>query len=160
MYYVEKQYYKIDGESSLYNKLFIASYNFEEDTLYKIEITIDEKPFLDVDLLISSQGNLLYSGNYSIDKTFKWEENHYLKGIFYCILSPKNLKVLSKGQINLLKMLPDDSFEHYYLTNTFQLDEDHVAVLCEFKNTICDNGNCDAKYGDLLVANFELKEKK
>jgi hypothetical protein len=56
--------------------------------------------------------------------------------------------------------MPEDNFYHYYLSNTFLLDENNLAVVCEFQNTICDNGNCDTKFGNLLLANFEFKEKQ
>ncbi len=43
IYFTEKQYYKIDGESSDFTKLFVVSYQSEKDTteLYKTEIAIN-----------------------------------------------------------------------------------------------------------------------
>ena len=139
----------------------MVSYQSEKDTLCKTEIAINEKRFLDVNLQLNAQGNLLCSGNYSIDKNTltNWEENHSLKGLFYCILEPQQLKVLSQGQYNLQEQMPEEKFYHYYLTNTFQL-EDNILLVCEFQNTICDNGNCDTKFGDLLTVSFPLKEQQ
>ncbi len=77
-----------------------------------------------------------------------------------CVLSAEKLKVISQSQYNLQDLYHDENFYHYYLTNTFQLDENNLAVLCEFQNTICDNGNCDYKFGDLIVANFEFDKKQ
>lgn len=162
IYFTEKQYYKLEGESGDFTKLFVVSYQSEKDTLCKTEIAINEKRFLDVNLQLNTQGNLICSGNYGIDKNTitNWEENHSLKGLFYSTLEPEHLKVLSQGQYNLQEQMPEDNFYHYYLTNTFQLDENNISVVCEFQNTICDNGNCDTKYGSLLLANFDFKEKQ
>lgn len=162
IYFTEKQYYKIEGESGDFTKLFVVSYQSEKDTLCKTEIAINEKRFLDVNLQLNTQGNLVCSGNYGVDKNTitNWEENHSLKGLFYSTLEPEHLKVLSQGQYNLQEHMPEDNFYHYYLTNTFQLGENNLAVLCEFQNTICDNGNCETKYGNLLLANFDFKAKQ
>ncbi len=85
VYFTEKQYYKIEGESGDFTKLFVVSYQSEKDSLYKTEIAINEKRFLDVNLQLNSQGNLVCSGNYGVDKNTitNWEENHSLKGLFY-----------------------------------------------------------------------------
>ena len=162
IYFTEKQYYKIEGESGDFTKLFVVSYQSEKDSLYKTEIAINEKRFLDVNLQLNSQGNLVCSGNYGVDKNTitNWEENHSLKGLFCVTLEPEQLKVLSQGQYHLQEQMPEDNFYHYYLTNTFQLDENNIVVVCEFQNTICDNGNCETKYGNLLLANFDFKAKQ
>lgn len=68
VYFTEKQYYKIEGESGDFTKLFVVSYQSEKDSLYKTEIAINEKRFLDVNLQLNSQGNLVCSGNYGVDK--------------------------------------------------------------------------------------------
>jgi hypothetical protein len=161
IYYTEKQYYKIEGESGDFTKLYVASFKSEDDTLYRSEIAINEKRFLDVQLKFSSQGNLICSGNYGIDKNTigNWEENHSLKGLFYTVFDAEKLNVLSQGQYSMQELMPEEKFYRYYLTNTFQF-EDNILVVCEFQNTICDNGSCDTKYGDLLVASFNLKEKQ
>lgn len=160
IFFTEKQYYKIEGESGDFTKLFVVNFNAEKDTLYKTEIAINEKRFLDINLQLNVQGNLICSGNYGIDKNTltNWEENHNLKGIFYCILGAEKLNTLSQSQYNLQEMMPEGNFYHYYLTNTFQLDENNVVVLCEFQNAICDNGVCDTKFGDLVEVDFFTKE--
>jgi hypothetical protein len=161
IYFTEKQYYKIENESGDFTKLFVVSYKSEKDTLYKTEIAINEKRFLDVNLQLNTQGNLICSGNYSIDKNTltNWEENHSLKGLFYNILELEQLKIVSQGQHHLQKLMPDEKFYHYYLTNTFQLN-DNILLMCEFQNSICDNGVCNTKFGDLMTADFSLKEKQ
>lgn len=159
IYFTEKQYYKIEGESGDYTKLFVVSYQSEKDTLYKTEIAINEKRFLDVNLELNNKGNLICSGNYGIDKNTitNWEENHSLKGLFYSILEAEHLKVVSQGQCNLQEQMPDENFYHYYFTNTFQF-ETNILLICEFQNSICDNGVCNTKFGDLIEVNFPIKE--
>ncbi len=161
IYFTEKQYYKIEGESGNFTKLFVVSFKSEKDTLIKTEISINEKCFLDVSLQLNSKGNSLCSGNYGIDKNTitNWEENHSLKGFFCCVLGSEKLNITFQSQYNLQEQFPDESFYHYYLTNTFHLDDNAIFV-CEFQNSICDNGVCDTKFGDLVVANFNLKEKQ
>jgi hypothetical protein len=162
IYYTEKQYYKIEGESGEFTKLFVVSYKSEDDTLYKTEIAINEKRLLDVNMQFNAQGNLICTGSYGIDKNMigNWEDNHNLKGLFYNIIEPLKLLSLSQGQYDLEKSLPDDNFYHYYLTKTVQLEENNILLVCEFQNTICDNGNCVAKFGDLLIASFSLNQKQ
>lgn len=159
IYFTEKQYYKIEGESGSFTKLFVVSYKAEKDTLYKTEIAINEKRFLDVTLQLNNEGKLICSGNYSVDKNTltNWEENHSLKGLFYSILEAEQLRIISQGQCQLHELMPEEKFFRYYLTNTFQLG-DHILLLCEFQNAMCDNGVCDTKFGDLLELDFSLKE--
>jgi hypothetical protein len=161
IYFTEKQYYKIEDESGDFTKLFVVSYQSEKDTLCKTEIAINEKRFLDVNLQLNNKSNLVCSGNYSIDRNTltNWEENHSLKGLFYVTLEPEQLKVLSQGQYNLQEQMPEEKFYHYYLTNTFQL-EDNILMICEFQNSICDNGVCNTKFGDLIEVNFPTKEQQ
>jgi hypothetical protein len=161
IYFTEKQYHKLEGESGDFTKIFVVSYKSEKDSLYKTEIAINEKRFLDVNLQLNEKGHLICSGNYGIDKNTitNWEDNHSLKGLFYSILEPKQLKVVSQQQYNLQELMPEDNFYHYYLTNTFQT-EDNILSVCELQNTICDNGSCDTKFGDLLVVNFPLKDQQ
>jgi hypothetical protein len=137
----------------------VVSYQSEKDTLCKTEIAINEKRFWDVNLQLNVQGNLLCSGNYGVDKNTitNWEENHSLKGLFYVTLELEHLKVLSQGQYNLQEQMPEEKFYHYYLTNTFQL-ENNILMICEFQNSICDNGVCNTKFGDLIEVNFPIKE--
>jgi len=161
LYYTEKQYLKNETESGDYTKLFVASYKSEKDSLYKIEIAINEKRFMDVNLQFNAQGNLLCTGNYAIEKSTSanWEESHTLKGVFYNILESEKLNSLSKAQYNIQDLFPEEKLYHYCLTNTFQLDENNLVVICEFQNTICDNGNCDSKFGPVIKANFNIKEQ-
>lgn len=161
IYFTEKQYYKLDGESDTFTKLFVVSYKSEKDTLYKTEIAINEKRFLDVDLQLNKKGDLVCTGTYGIDKnsTFSWEVNHSLKGLFYSIIELEQLKVLSQSQYSLQELMPEDKFYKYYLANTFQVDN-NIILISEFQNTTCDNGICDSKFGDLLVVNFPLNEQQ
>ena len=161
IYFTEKQYYKIEGELGDFTKLFVVSYKSEKDTLCKTEIVINEKRFLDVNLQLNAQGNLLCTGNYAIEKSISanWEESHTLKGLFYYILDLEKLNTLSKAQYNIQDLFPEEKFYHYYLTNTFQLN-DNILLVCEFQNSICDNGVCNTKFGDLVAADFSLKEKQ
>lgn len=161
IYFTEKQYYKIEGESGDFTKLFVASYKSEKDTLCKMQLVINEKRFLDVNLQLNEKGNLICSGNYGIDKNTltNWEVNHNLKGLFYSILESEQLTVVSQSQYNLQELMPTENFYHYYLTNTFQL-EDHIVLVSEFQNTTCDNGVCSSKFGDLFTVNFPLKEQQ
>lgn len=161
IYFTEKQYYKIEGESGDFTKLIVVSYQSEKDTLCKTEIAINEKRFLDVNLQLNTQDKLICSGNYGVDKNTisNWEENHSLKGLFYVTLEPEHLKVLSQGQYSLQEQMPEEKFYHYYLTNTFQL-EDNILMICEFQNSICDNGVCNTKFGDLIEVNFPTKEQQ
>ena len=161
IYFTEKQYYKIENESGDFTKLFVVSYKSEKDTLCKTEIAINEKRFLDVSLQLSTPGILICSGNYSIDKNTltNWEENHSLKGLFYSTLEVEQLKLVSQGQYNLQDLMPDEKFYHCYLTNTFQLD-DNILLVCEFQNSICDNGVCNTKFGDLVTAVFHVNGRQ
>lgn len=162
LYYTEKQYLKNETESGDYTKLFVASYKSEKDSLLKTEISINEKYFLDANLQLNTQGNLICTGTYAIEKTSgsNWEESHTLKGVFYAILELEKLNTLSQAQYNIQDLFPEEKFYHYYLTNTFQLDENNLVVICEFQNTICDNGNCDSKFGPCIKVNFNTKEKQ
>ena len=162
LYYTEKQYYKSETEAGNLTRLFAVTYKPETDSAYRTEIAMKETYFLDVNLQFNVQGNLICSGNYSVDKTFgaNLEENHGLKGIFYTIMDSKNLSILSQAHNNLQELFPDEKFYHYYLTNTYQLSENNLTVLCEFQHTVCDNGNCDQKFGDLLITKFDLNETK
>jgi hypothetical protein len=162
LYYTEKQYLKNESESGDFAKLFVVSFKAEKDSLYKSEISINEKRFLDVNLQFNSQGKLICTGNYAIDKnaSTNWEESHTVKGLYYSILESENLKSLSQAQYNIQDIFPEEKFYHYYFTNSFQLDENSLVVLCEFQNTVCDNGNCDSKFGPMIKVNFNLKEKQ
>ena len=162
LYYTEKQFLKNESESGDYTKLFVASYKSEKDSLYKSEISINEKRFLDVNLQFNPQGKLICTGNYAVDKnsSTNWEESHTMKGFYYLIFEPENLKNLSQAQYNIQDIFPEEKFYHYYLTNSFQLDENSLVVLSEYQNTICDNGNCDSKFGPMIKVNFNLKEKQ
>lgn len=75
-----------------YTKLFVVSYNSEKDSLYKTEITINEKRFLDANLQFNPQGNLICTGNYAIEKstTANWEGSHTVKDLFYNVLEWKD----------------------------------------------------------------------
>lgn len=72
----------------------------------------------------------------------------------------ERLKSLSQAQYNIQDLFPEEKFYHYYLTNSFQLDENNLVVLCEFQNIICDNGNCDSKIGPWIKVNFNTKDKQ
>jgi hypothetical protein len=162
LYYTEKQYFKNETEPGDYTKLFVVSYNSEKDSLYKSEIAINEKRFLDANLQFNPQGNLICTGIYAVEKntSVNWEESHTVKGLFYNVLESEKLKSLSQAQYNIQDVFPEEKFYHYYLTNSFQLDENNLVVLCEFQNTICDNGNCDSKFGPWIKVNFNTKDKQ
>ena len=117
IYFTEKQYYKIEGELGDFTKLFVVSYKSEKDTLCKTEIVINEKRFLDVNLQLNAQGNLLCTGNYAIEKSISanWEESHTLKGLFYYILDLEKLNTLSKAQYNIQDLFLISNSEKYYL---------------------------------------------
>ena len=55
--------------------------------------------------------------------------------------------------------MPEEKFHHFYLTNAFQFNE-NLMLIFEFQNTICDNGNCDTKFGDALEVHFDLNKKQ
>jgi len=165
LYLLEKEREDIKKLKDYRMKYKVFFFNSKDSKLYESEINIEEDHMLEAKLMISSDGQLICTGTFAIDKKFggNWSNVKCLKGVYYVILDKNNLSIISKNKKNIQETFASDNLYGYNLLNVFTLKNNQLILICEYQNTIVTGGNGNANFthtfGPLIITSFDLNNK-
>jgi hypothetical protein len=165
LFYIEKSYLKEVEKNEMSIKHFACLYSAKEKKLYKAEIMPEEKYLLDINVQITSSGQLFCSGIYGIDKNFNgsWDGIRCLKGAFYTIFDKNDLSIISQNNKNIQEALANNELYRFHLTNSV-INYEKVEITCQFQHKILESGVGEDAiykeiYGQYITTSFNLKNK-